>query len=324
MGHNVLKPCFPMIGGDLHGEMSVTPPFNPAPSFPHLCASVLNGIVMKRDKTSKTTQDGGNMIIRRTSDIGNLIPHLPLPPMPNVALLPLIIGFSGSKSYFGPATVQSEGKVIGCALIFVVDINGNCWDIMSAGIGLVAPSGRVITWNTVVTSLSLGDVLGGFIAMAIDAASTAALSFVGGKIGGRLAGPIIKRVMGSRIGGYLLSKSATTAGKLVEKFVGNTMGGLVLFVTGSPLGHSLPGLAGSDTDAGSLGTAVGYGLGNGLADSITGNGSAQDTVGTSNGNVPSPAQQQAQQQAMQQPVQDHTPAPSEPGGDLANQPVEGW
>ncbi|MEM9455940.1 MAG: hypothetical protein AAGF11_17300 [Myxococcota bacterium] len=324
MGHNVLKPCFPMIGFDLHGEISVTPPWNPAPSFPHVCFSVLNGIVMKRDKTSKTTQDGGNMIIRRTSDIGNLIPHVPIPPMPNLVLLPLVIGFSGSKSYFGPASVQAEGKVIGCALIFVVDLNGNCWDILSAGIGLVAPTGVVITWNTVETSLTFGDILGGFITMAIDAACTAALSFLGGKLAGRLSGPIVRRIMGSRVGGYLMSKAALFAKPLVESVVESTIGGVLLFVTGSPLGHSLPGLLGSDVDAGSAGNTWGYDLGNAITGDSPGNGSAQDAVGTSDGNVPSASEQAAQRDALQQPVSDGSPAPGQPGGDLANQPVETW
>lgn len=201
MGHNVLKPCFPMIGFDLHGEMAV--PLIPAPSFPHVCFSVLNGIVGKVMKTTTVTQDGGWMIVHRTSDIGNLIPHVPLPPAPNFLFLPLVIAFSGSKSYFGPATVQAQGNVIGCALIFVVDVNGNCWDILSAGVGLVAPTGFVITWNTVETTMTWGDVLGGFIAMAIDAACNALLSFAAGKVAGKLAGPILNRVMRTRLGGDL-------------------------------------------------------------------------------------------------------------------------
>lgn len=324
MGHNVLKPCFPMIGFDLHGEISVTPPWNPAPSFPHVCFSILNGIVMKVDKTSKTTQDGGWMIVRRTSDIGNLIPHVPIPPMPNLVLLPLVIAFSGSKSYFGPASVLTEGKVIGCALIFVVDINGNCWDILSAGIGLVAPTGVVITWNTVETSLTWGDIIGGFITMAIDAACTAALSFLGGKLAGRISGPIVRRVMGSRVGAYLMSKAALFARPLITSVVESTLGGIALFLVGSPLGHSLPGLLGSDTDGGSAGNTWGYGIGNAITGDSPSDRTAQSTVGTTDGNVPSPAQQQAQRDAMQQPAPESTPGSGQPGGDLANQPVETW
>ncbi len=322
MGHNVLKPCFPMIGFDLHGEMAV--PLILTPSFPHVCFSILNGIVAKRSKTSTVSQDGGNMIIHRTSDIGNLIPHVPIPPAPSFLFLPLIIGFSGSKSYFGPASVQAQKKVIGCALIFVVDINGNCWDILSAGIGLVAPTGVVVTWNTVKTTLTWGDVLGGFIAMAIDAASTALLSFLGGKLAGRLAGPLLKRMMGTRLGGNLawklIGKHGLFAMPMVTQVLEKTIGGVALFITGSPLGHSLPGLLGSPIDAGSLGTEVGYGLGN----AITGDGSTQSTVGTTDGNVPSQTQQQSQSEALQQPVPDRTPEPGQPGGDLANQCVEEW
>lgn len=324
MGHNVLKPCFPMIGFDMHGEISITPPWNPAPSFPHVSFSILNGISMKRSKTSTVSQDGGNMIIHRTSDIGNLIPHVPIPPVPNLVLLPLVILFSGSKSYFGPASVQAQGKVIGCALIFVVDINGNCWDILSAGIGLVAPTGVVITWNTVETSLSWGDIIGGFITMAIDAAFTALLSFLGGKLAGRISGPIVRRVMGSRVGTYLMSKAALFATPLVKSVVESTLGGVILFVTGSPLGHSLPGVLGSETDAGSAGNAWGYDIGNAITGDGPGNGSVQDTVGTTDGNVPSPAEQQAQSAALQQPAPASTPQSGQPGGDLANQPVEVW
>lgn len=362
MGHNVLKPCFPMIGLDLHGEMAV--PLILTPSFPHVCFSILNGVCMKVDKTSKTTQDGGWMIVRRSSDIGNFIPHIPIPPVPSFLFAPIIFAFSGSKSYFGPASVLAEKKVIGCALIFVVDVNGNCWDILSAGIGLVAPTGFVITWNTVETSLTWGDILGGFIAMAIDAACTAALSYAGGKLAGKLSGPILGRILGTRLGKDLAWRLAGKYGlfamPMVTQILEKTLGGIALFVTGSPLGHSLPGLLGSDYDGGSLGGAVGYDLGNAITGDgprspstpastspsspapspaptpgptptpsptgtpATGNGSTQHVVGTTDGNVPSPAQQQAQRGALQQPAPARTPTPGQPGGDLANQPVEEW
>lgn len=397
MGHNVLKPCFPMIGFDLHGEMAV-PLMIPAPSFPHVCFSVLNGVVGKVAKTITVTQDGGWKIVHRTSDIGNFIPHVPLPPVPNCLFVGVVIAFSGSKSYFGPASVQAEqGGSIGCALIFVVDVNGNCWDILSAGVGLVAPTGVVITWNTVETTLTRGDVLGGFIAMAIDAACNALLSLAAGKVAGKLAGPIFERLtrtaLGKKVAWALIGRYGLFAMPMAREVVEKTVGGLVLFVTGSPLGHSVPGLLGSDYDAGSLGTAVGYDIGNSFAGdgpsdtastpatntpspspqpsptpaptptsqpsptstptpqptpgpapapspspqapptppSATpasapppGNGSVQDTVGTTGGQVPTRAEQEARRTALQQPVPARTPQPGQPGGDLAHQPIEEW
>lgn len=207
----VLIEHHPMIGVDLHGELTTTLPPVEVPLAPHLTAATLNWVVPPAMTTKTFATFLHARIMQRGTDIQNLIPHIPLAP-PAVALAPILMAFSGSKSYFGPRSVQVEGTPVAVALYGVVSANLNCGDIP-------LPSGVVIAPNTVVAGMTLGDILGAFMAMAFDAVMQAAINklFSG---------------MGS-------TPSAAIAGGFMGTFLGTPLGFSL-----NANGHGLPGIVG--------------------------------------------------------------------------------
>lgn len=120
--HIVLRQYHVMAGCDYHNEVTATPPPVPAPMIPHVVGHVMQGwgITATALMTDDKVKALGTKIMQRDTDIGNGIIHVPIPPYPPCALLPLIIPTSGSKSYFGPATVLAQGKPIAGAVLIVV------------------------------------------------------------------------------------------------------------------------------------------------------------------------------------------------------------
>lgn len=198
--HCVLIKWHPMVGVDFHLDAMPTP-VGPAPSpwHPHLTAHVLYGWTLGNIAPNVTTM--GIPIIHMGSDIANGIPHIPLPPT-HFLLALLWTAFSGSKSHFGPSAVQTKTGPIGAALLIVYNLNLNC------GSGWPTPTGVVLAPNTVVTHMTLGDILGGLFSMAVDAVLSKLLSFGIGKatggmtqgFGSELAGALIGFMVGSPLG----------------------------------------------------------------------------------------------------------------------------
>jgi hypothetical protein len=160
--HCVLIALHYMIGLDIHIDLAVpTPPTPPSPVHPHLTGLILFGWGGIKAKWAKKELAWGIHIIHMGSDIGPGIPHIPLPPT-HFLLSPMETVFSGSKSHFGPASVQTSQGPIGAALAVVVNPNLNC------GCPCPTPTGLVIAPNTVLAHMTLGDVIGGFVAMYCD------------------------------------------------------------------------------------------------------------------------------------------------------------
>ena len=113
-------------------------------------------------------------VMQRGTDIQNLIPHIPLTPA--ALLAGVLTGLSGSKSYFGPASVKADKKPIAAAVAVVVNYNLNCGDVPT-------PTGIVVAPDTVVTGMTVGDILGGVFAMLTEAAIQTAMNLLLGDLG---------------------------------------------------------------------------------------------------------------------------------------------
>ncbi|MBZ5638494.1 MAG: hypothetical protein LAO51_07000 [Acidobacteriia bacterium] len=238
--HIVLRQYHVMAGCDYHNEVTATPPPVPAPMIPHVVGHVMQGwgITATALMTDDKVKALGTKIMQRDTDIGNGIIHVPIPPYPPCALLPLIIPTSGSKSYFGPATVLAQGKPIAGAVLIVVNPNLNCADPCAM------PLNVVVAWGNVVCGMTIGDILGGILAMGIDAAITFGFNKLGGWAGGKLFGKITN-VFFNKMAEGLLSQA-------------------IQQLTGSPLGYTnapLHYLLGDNASVGNWGAALGHAAG---------------------------------------------------------------
>jgi hypothetical protein len=226
---NILRQYHPMAGVDFHDEVTATLPPLPVPLVPHVVGHVLQGwgLTPTALMTSDKTKALGTKIMQRNTDIGNGIIHVPIPPYPPCALLILIIPFSGSKSYWGASTVLVEGKPVAAAILVVVNLNLNCGDPTAQ------PFNVVITWGNVVCGMTLGDIIGGAVAMLVDMAITGAFYAMGQGISGRI---------GSKI-----------ANEFFKGLVSGLLSQIVQQLTGSPLGYTWGPGQGLSSDWGSIG-----------------------------------------------------------------------
>ncbi len=185
--HAVLKHWHPMIGRDMHIPW---PPGSPAPApapVPYFTSFLMLGLGFMSSYAKTHFSQGIGMTMQMGTDIGMMIPHIGAPS----TLLPIEIPLSSSKSYFGPANHQAEGKPIAAALLVQVNPNLNC------GTPVPLPLGTVIALNTHYVGMTLADVMGGLGAMLSDFVIQAALQVVGGRVTGAVSG---------RLGGAIASR----------------------------------------------------------------------------------------------------------------------
>jgi hypothetical protein len=205
-------------------HMATLPPPAPPAVLPHivtptpLCLGPW-GILTGKPVPTVLTELG--IVLNKGTDIGPLIPHIPLGPNLTIALV--ILG-SASKSYFGPATVQAGGSSVAVAAAMVMNPNMNC------AFPCPVPLGIVISMNTVSAGMTLGDYMSGLVTLLIEGVIQTFLNLV---FGGQASNPVTglmeqlnAKVLGS-IGGTLASETAKGVIPMVI--------GLVL---GSPLGAS--------------------------------------------------------------------------------------
>lgn len=225
----VIQVLHPMVGIDIHAELTPTVPPLPFPFVPHAVAAVMGnvpGALMGTVKRTDTSQGKKAVLINfvqmpiiiQGSDIGPIIPHIPMVPCNPIPNLPLIILGSGSASEFFAFSVKAHGKAVANAPGVFVAMNMNC--------GFPPTPGIVIAPSLVFTGFRIGDFIAGMVGFLMDAALSAAISVAfgglsgsGGLMGlikGELGGPVIKTFITSLI-----------------PFIVGSVGGL-----GSPLGYS--------------------------------------------------------------------------------------
>lgn len=246
---NVLVHLNPMIGCDLHTALPPPVGLPVIPMYPHLVFAMLHwgpwGLAGPPRLDSEKVLCDGHLTMQRTTDIGFLIPHIPLPPIPHY-LLPIENIFTGSKSEFGVNSVLIEGKPVAVAVAKIININLNCFGPITIvpGIGIVA------TWTTVQADMTLADFLSGLASAVIDWAIQALINKVmGSKAAGRafdwLTGPIVRRIapgLLERLPAASLLTSALHAdgmNRYLAYFLGSMPSTIIpLLTVGSPLGYS--------------------------------------------------------------------------------------
>jgi len=238
----VINVLHPMVGIDIHGELTppgVPPIPVPIPYVPHAVAAPLGnvpGALMGTVKRSDTSQGKNAVlvnfvkmpIILQGSDIGPIIPHIPLIPCNPIPNLPLIILGSGSATEFCAFSVKAQGKAVANAPGIFVAMNVNC--------GFPPTPGIVIAPSLVFTGFRMGDFVAGMVGLIMDAALSAAISIafngipLGNNDGARvLFGGGLMGLIRGPLGGPVI-KSLVTG---VIPLVIGSFGGL-----GSPLGYS--------------------------------------------------------------------------------------
>jgi hypothetical protein len=241
MWHMLLLKWDMMLGVDVHFEIDAIIPPKPEPFVPHVVGMAIQGLTPLGPKlTGDNVVANGKHIVYKGSDISFLIPHIPVVPWPPMVLAPVIMTvLSGSKTYFGPSSVVGKVGPIACALIPPdTNIQLNC------GFPCPTPTGLVQAMTTVVCGMTWGDIIGGLVAMVVDAAVQTVENLLCWKLG-KVIGPIGK----------------TKAGKAIVEAV---VGAVVQQVTGSPIGYTA-GVATGGQDSkwnpgnwgGNLGDAVG-------------------------------------------------------------------
>jgi len=218
----VLLEFHPMLGVDAHTDVPPALPPAPVPFAPHGVGALLNWVLPA--SMADTVLANYARIMQRGTDIQNGIPHIPL--APPLLLSGAITAFSGSKSYFGPASVQAKGKPIAVAVAVVLNVNLNCGDIPT-------PTGFVLAPNTVVAGMTFGDWLGAVFAMVVDCAIQTLMNQLLdplGSVGGGIVGIFI---------GTPLGFSANSNGSGPIGLVGRLTGDFSDFVRGA--GETLGG-----------------------------------------------------------------------------------
>ena len=191
---------------------SIFPPAIPPVIAPHISMDTLLGLTIKA-KYSKTVLGPLYLsLVGKDNDSGYIVPHISIPPT-NV-LLPIIIMFGQSKPMFSASTVKMDvdgaATPIAAAVIpFVpLSINQGCDDPCNY------PSDFVISPNTVMVGLTLGDILSGVVGILLDVV----VSYLVSKAGGKLAEGIIKRIGGP------IAASVTRAGsEEIARVTGETL-----------------------------------------------------------------------------------------------------
>jgi hypothetical protein len=221
----VLLEFHPMAGVDFHFDLiPPAPPVPPIPTpfEPHIVGALLNWVLPA--SYAPTVLAMYARVMQRGTDIMNGIPHIPSGP--GVLLSPAETAFSGSKSYFGPASVQAKGKPIAVAIMVIINLNLNCGTIPT-------PTGAVVAPNTVVAGMTLGDFLGAMMAMVFDCAVQTVMNCLLAPLG-----PIGSGIAGMFLGSPL-GFSFNANGHGAVGVVGRTMGSLSDFVRGA--GETLGG-----------------------------------------------------------------------------------
>jgi hypothetical protein len=257
MMFNVLKNYHIMIGIPIiEMHQAILPPDpSPKPAVPHMTGAALClgiwGAATGLPNPKELSSSGGMMMSQGTN-IGPGIPHYNIiPPFPPNALLPLIIGLSGSRSLFGASGHSAPQGPIAFACLNVANLNLNCagpaWPPM--------PSGLVIVFNTHTVGVTAGDIVGGILHMGMDMLVEFAINRLFGskavsgffdRLAARALAPLLGRLgsgsLASAIAsGIGLGRLGTWLGMSAQATVSSLPGTLVSVLgVGTPISYSAP------------------------------------------------------------------------------------
>jgi hypothetical protein len=123
------------------------------------------GFALQQNKLTTTVFHKSQFIVLGDHDCGHVIPHVTIP-LTNPKLA-LYIAFSKRKVMFAASKVKANGSQVGCTELIGFHVP---LPMLCCGSPVSLPNGfPMFNWlNTVSVGLSLGDVLAGFVAIAID------------------------------------------------------------------------------------------------------------------------------------------------------------
>ena len=159
----------------------------------HIAADTLLGLTIGAKYSKTVIGPCGFQFIGKGNDSGLVVPHISIPP--TNLLLPITIAFGISKPMFSASKVHIDVDGAGTPLAaccnpwLPLSLNQACNDPCNY------PSDIVIAPNSVVVGLTLADIVGGVIHIALDSAISAILNWASGhaskwlihKIGGPIA-----------------------------------------------------------------------------------------------------------------------------------------
>jgi hypothetical protein len=170
-----------MVGCAFHA--TIVPPAPVVYLSPHITGAKVHWVTDGGD-LSPNVFANGRKIAHQFHDIGNLIPHVPMPPVWNILLL-IIIPFSSSKIMMGSGTVLANGKPVGVAPV----IQLNCGDPLSQPLAELIPLPPV----NVFVGITLADLLMALAMTAFEMLISWVVNKIGGAIGKKVAGSIFNR-----------------------------------------------------------------------------------------------------------------------------------
>lgn len=123
------------------------------------------GFALQQNKLTTTVFHKSQFIVLGDHDCGHVIPHVTIP-LANPKLL-FYIAFSKRKVMFAASKVKANGSQVGCTELIGFHVP---LPMLCCGSPVSLPNGfPMFNWlNTVSVGLGLGDVLAGFVAIAID------------------------------------------------------------------------------------------------------------------------------------------------------------
>lgn len=260
--------------------------YPPAPTpaiVPHVSMDTLLGLTLGAKFTTTVIGPFGFQFIQQGNDSGQIVSHIAIPP-PSV-LVPVVIAFGSSKPMFAASTVKMQGTPVAAGMIpfCFTSINQGCNDPCNY------PGDMVICPNTVLVGLTLGDFLGGLLAIGVDCAISAIANKIGGEVAEGVMGAIASRVAAPVM--RALSSEMTeaaareAAGELFERplalAVQETLGKITENLFGNLVDYDLAGLGAPES--GDLGTAAGAAIDapSGGSASSTQSGTAATTAANS-------------------------------------------
>ena len=154
----------------IHQGISPPPPIYP-PEAPLPCFESPTpmmwppGLALQQNKLTTTVFHKEQFVVLESHDCGYGIPHITVPPA-NLKL-PLIIAFSKRKVMFSSSKVKANGAQVGCTELAGPPVP---LPMLCCGSPVSLPNGfpSFNGIHTVSVGLSIGDIVAGFVAIAID------------------------------------------------------------------------------------------------------------------------------------------------------------
>ncbi|HWL85822.1 MAG TPA: hypothetical protein VNO21_08475 [Polyangiaceae bacterium] len=182
----LIKPYCLVIGTEFHDGLGIVPPPIPTPNKFTMWVSISTTVWLLGDKSSPTVKGHGPGIVKKGSDTKYLRPHIcvgappppsTVPPISDLGLIALHIAFGSAKTIWGPFSVKSKWEPPGpgvedftpaVIMIFPSLFLGQANELVCSSPCKWPSSFSIQPPNTVYAGMSLADIIGCLVLMAVD------------------------------------------------------------------------------------------------------------------------------------------------------------